>query len=182
MLLRLNLPPSRMPLASLLLGMATGEAIQHSTLLTCDLRWPNDVLINGRKVAGILTHLVEGCIIGGVGINVNHGSLPTDLRTPATSLRIESGGRVCAREPIIEALLHSVASFCHILNTVGAPAILDSFTASSSYAFDRRVRVDETGTVGVTVGLDENGFLLVQPDSGSIERVSTGGVRPVDEP
>jgi BirA family biotin operon repressor/biotin-[acetyl-CoA-carboxylase] ligase len=174
----LSLPPVRLPLASLLLGLATGEAIQHSTLLICDLRWPNDVLINGRKVAGILTHLIDGCIVGGVGINVNHVSLPGDLRTPATSLRIESGGTVYPREPIIEALLHSVASFCHVLETVGARAVLDSFTAASSYAVNRRVRVEESGTVGTTIGLDQNGFLLVRPDSGNIERVATGGVRP----
>src|SRR5581483_5541737 len=82
--LRLDLSPANLPIASLLLGLATAEAIQNATQLACDLRWPNDVLIRYRKTAGILTHLVENAIVAGIGINVNHTALPPGLRTPAT--------------------------------------------------------------------------------------------------
>lgn len=176
--LRLPLSPANLPIASLVLGLATAEAIQEATQLACDLRWPNDVLVNERKVAGILTHLVESAIVAGIGINVNHTSLPKDLRTPATSLRIESGGRVQSRELLVAALLESVDTFCSMLMTQGAQSILRAFGSASSYVNHRRIVVEENGTRGVTAGLDENGFLLVRSDTGRVERVSTGGVRP----
>ncbi len=97
----LPLPAASLPIASLLLGLATAEAIQKSTQLACDLRWPNDVLVNERKVAGILTQLVESCIVAGIGINVNQTSFPTDLRTPATSFRIAERWTAQSREEVI---------------------------------------------------------------------------------
>jgi BirA family transcriptional regulator, biotin operon repressor / biotin---[acetyl-CoA-carboxylase] ligase len=177
-LLRLPLSPPNLPVASLVLGLATAEAIQKSTQLACDLRWPNDVLINERKTAGILTHLIDPYIVAGIGINVNHTSLPNDLRTPATSLRIESGGRIQSREDLIVNLLESVDGFCSMLVTQGPGSILRAFSSSSSYAIHRRVVIEESGVKGVTEGLDENGFLLVRSDTGNLERIAAGGVRP----
>jgi BirA family transcriptional regulator, biotin operon repressor / biotin---[acetyl-CoA-carboxylase] ligase len=176
-LLRLALSPGNLPIATLLLGLATAEAIQKATSVACDLRWPNDVLINGRKVAGILAQLVDSCIIAGIGINVNHTTLPDGLRTPATSIRLESGGRVQSRENILVQLLESLDSFCGLLAAEGPKAILRAFTAASSYALNRRVILEETGQKGTTAGLDENGFLLVHFDSGRTGRIAAGGVR-----
>jgi BirA family biotin operon repressor/biotin-[acetyl-CoA-carboxylase] ligase len=177
-LLRLKLKPGNLPIASLLLGLATAEAIQKSTQLVCDLRWPNDVLIAERKVAGILTHLTEGCIVAGIGINVNQLSFPEGLRTPATSLRIESGGREQSRESIIIHLLEEIDAFCAMLETAGPESVLRAFASASSYALHRRVVIEETGEKGTTAGLDTNGFLLVNLDRGKLERVASGGVRP----
>jgi BirA family biotin operon repressor/biotin-[acetyl-CoA-carboxylase] ligase len=176
-LLRLSLAPSSLPIASLLLGLATAEAIQQSTHLACDLRWPNDVLINERKAAGILTQLVDDCVIAGIGINVNQTCFPADLRTPATSLRIESG-HVQSREDILVRLLAALDNFCSTLSASGPESILRAFTAASSYALHRRIVVEESGQTGVTAGLDRNGFLMVQLDSGRLEKLASGGVRP----
>ncbi len=177
-LLRLALPPTGFPIASLVLGLSTAEAIEKSTSLACDLRWPNDVLINEQKVAGILTHLVDGCIIAGIGINVNQSSFPANLRTPATSLRLSSNGQLLSREKIAVALLDSIDFFCSMLVSEGAGSILRAFTSASSYALNRRIVLEENGAKGVTAGLDENGFLLVRFDSGRLERLAAGGVRP----
>ena len=177
-LLRLALSPGNLPIASLVLGLATAEAIQKSTQLACDLRWPNDVLIGERKTAGILTHLVDSCIIAGVGINVNQTSLPRNLRTPATSLRIESGGRIQCRENLIVNLLDGLDTFCSMLCKQGPASILRAFSSASSYAVHRRVILEDSGAKGITAGLDENGFLLVRSENGQVERVATGGVRP----
>ena len=177
-LLRLSLPPASFPVASLMLGLAAAEAIEKATSLACDLRWPNDVLINERKVAGILTHLVDNCIVAGIGINVNQTSFPPDLRTPATSLRMASDGRQQSREDVAVALLESVDFFSSMLDSQGSVSILRAFTSASSYALNRRIVIEENGTKGVTAGLDENGFLLVQSDAGRLERIATGGVRP----
>ncbi|HEX4749586.1 MAG TPA: biotin--[acetyl-CoA-carboxylase] ligase [Bryobacteraceae bacterium] len=178
MLLRLNLRPGSLPLASLVLGLAAAEAIQKATEFVCDLRWPNDVLIHEKKVAGILTHLTEGCIIAGIGINVNQTEFPSDLRTPATSLRIESKGCERNRETLIINLLESIDTFRAMLETCGPEAILRAFTSASSYVLHRRVVIEESGERGITAGLDQNGFLLVNLDRGKLERVAAGGVRP----
>ena len=178
-ILRLSLLPSSVPVAALLLGLATAEAIQKSTNLVCDLRWPNDVLINGHKVGGILAQMVDACVIAGIGINVNQTEFPNDLRTPATSLRIESGGEPQPRERVIIRLLEAIDSFVDLLKAQGPAAILRAFTSSSSYAANRRVLVEETGQRGTTAGLDDSGFLLLRLDSGVTQRIATGGVRAV---
>jgi BirA family transcriptional regulator, biotin operon repressor / biotin---[acetyl-CoA-carboxylase] ligase len=177
-ILRLLVAPSTLPIVNLLLGLATAEAIERSTHVACDLRWPNDVLIKERKVAGILAQLVDSCVVAGIGINVNQESFPSGLRTPATSLRLESGGKIQSRDEIVVNLIESVNAFCSMLRNKGAEWIVRAFTSASSYALDRRVLIEEDGKTGVTVGLDENGFLLVRLDTGRIERIATGGVRP----
>ncbi|MBV8807870.1 MAG: biotin--[acetyl-CoA-carboxylase] ligase [Acidobacteriaceae bacterium] len=177
-LLQVALSPARLPLASLLLGLATAEAIEHTAGLECDIRWPNDILIHQRKVAGVLPHLVDGCVVAGIGINVNQTSMPEGLRTPPTSLRIESGGKIQQREPLVIKLLECIDTFCSMLVGNGPGSILDAFTRASSYVMGRRVTVDETGKRGTTGGLDENGFLLLKLDDGRIEKISSGSIRP----
>ena len=178
--LRLKVPPASVPVASLLVGLATADAIQKTTNLLCDLRWPNDVLIRERKVAGILTHLIGECVIAGIGINVNQLGFPNDLRTPATSLRMESNGRPQSREQTIVELLQSVDILCERLDREGVAEILRAFSAASSYARNRRVIVEESGAQGTTSGLDENGFLLIRFDDGQTQRLAAGGVRPAN--
>jgi BirA family biotin operon repressor/biotin-[acetyl-CoA-carboxylase] ligase len=178
-LLRLPLPADQLPIATLLLGLATADAIQRSTDLACDLRWPNDVLINERKVAGILAQLSGDYVIAGIGINVNQTAMPEGLRTPATSLLIESGRKPQSREDLLINLLQSLDEFASVLEAKGTPGIIAAFTAASSYAVDRRVLIEESDQTGMTAGLDANGFLLVRLDSGATERIAAGGVRAV---
>jgi BirA family transcriptional regulator, biotin operon repressor / biotin---[acetyl-CoA-carboxylase] ligase len=176
-LLRLAVPSNCSPIVTLLLGLAAAAAIEKTTDLACDLRWPNDVLIDGKKTAGILAQLVDDCIIAGIGINVNQSELPEGLRTPATSLRIASGGRTQSREAILLALLDSIDSFGEMLLHAGPEAVIRAFSAASSYALDRRVVLEETGQHGTTAGVDASGFLLVRFDNGKMERIAAGGVR-----
>lgn len=178
-LLRLAVPPAIFPVASLVLALATAEAIHTSTQMVCDLRWPNDVLIGDKKVAGILTYLVDGVIVAGIGINVNNTSFDPDLRTPPTSLKIAHGGRSVVREDLLLNLLDSVDSFCALFESAGPASILRAFTNASSYVLNRRVVIEESGATGLTAGLDESGFLLVRSDAGTTERIAAGGIRPV---
>ena len=193
-LLRLPLPPANLPVASLLVGLATAEAIEKSTQLACDLRWPNDVLINERKVAGVLPQLVGECVIAGIGINVNNQQFPPGLRTPATSLVLESangapdsatvlrefrkdGGHPQSREKILVHLLEALDTFSDLLIRSGTDAILRAFGAASTYVANRRIIVEENGLRGTTAGLDSHGFLLVRSPDGQTQRISSGGVR-----
>ena len=154
------------------------KAALYETYWSPDGRFLIAPLIDERKVAGILTHLVETYIVAGIGINVNQSVLPANLRTPASSLRMESNGCVQSREEIVVNLLESLDVFCSMLTTEGTPSILRLFSSASSYAINRRVIVEESGTRGITAGLDENGFLLLHSDAGTIERIATGGIRP----
>jgi BirA family transcriptional regulator, biotin operon repressor / biotin---[acetyl-CoA-carboxylase] ligase len=179
-LLRLSIAPSAVPLVTLALGLATAEAIQCATGLACDLRWPNDVLVNERKVAGILAQLHEDCVVAGIGINVNQASLPDNLRTPATSLRAAANGRMFSRERLLVDLLEALEDFCAMLVEKGPDSILNAFSAASSYVTHRRVIFEGNHGFhkGVTMGLDSNGFLRVLDEAGVTQTVYTGGVRP----
>lgn len=177
-LLRLPIPPAQFPIVSLMLGLATADAIQKNTDIACDLRWPNDVLINERKVAGILPHLVEQCIVAGIGINVNNTRFEEGLRTQPTSLRLARRGKSISREHLLVQLLTSIDEFRTLLRDAGSQGILEAFTRASSYVLNRRVVIEDNGARGVTAGLDENGFLLVRSDGGRVNRIAAGGVRP----
>jgi len=162
------------PVLTLALGLATAEAIARATGIACDLRWPNDVMIGDRKVAGILVQLVEGDAIAGIGINVNHRAFPAELSAEATSLALV-GGRLYAREEIVCALLDAAdAHLAHDTETV-----LNLFTNASTFAAGRRVRVDQPGGAveGVTAGLNPDGFLIVRRDDGTDTLIYAGGVR-----
>jgi BirA family transcriptional regulator, biotin operon repressor / biotin---[acetyl-CoA-carboxylase] ligase len=93
--LRPALPTARLPELSLVAGAAVAEAIEGATGLSPKVRFPNDVLIGGRKVAGILAEAREDRVVLGIGINVNVGTdeLPQEVDTPATSLQVETGSR-----------------------------------------------------------------------------------------
>lgn len=179
-LLKLPLDAEALPLVMLALGLATQEAIPHVTGLAADLRWPNDVLLGGRKCAGILAHLEGGVVIAGIGINVSHAQFPPEIADLATSLRLE-GAATVSREDLLVALIRAVEDCCRILTKEGAAAILTMFNRASSYAQGRRVRVEQEGALleGVTCGLDPSGFLRLREENGKETTILAGGVRPV---
>jgi BirA family biotin operon repressor/biotin-[acetyl-CoA-carboxylase] ligase len=78
-----------MPVLTLALGLAAQSAILEAAGLMCDIRWPNDLLLGGKKVAGILVQAADGVGICGIGINVGHTEFPAGLEGVATSLRLE---------------------------------------------------------------------------------------------
>jgi len=181
--LRLPVAVRRQPVLMLALGLAVRQAIIEETSLTPDLRWPNDVLIQGKKCAGILSQVEGEAIIAGIGINVSHREFPPDISNLATSLRL-GGAENLSREGLLVSLARAVDEFCGILTENGIEAVLDMFTRASSYATGRRVRVEEGSSVieGVTCGLDRSGFLTVRQDNGRIATILAGGVRPAIEP
>jgi BirA family transcriptional regulator, biotin operon repressor / biotin---[acetyl-CoA-carboxylase] ligase len=84
--LRPHLEPAALPIVTMALGLAVADTVQMFAGLACDLRWPNDVLANGRKLAGILTQMHDGAVLAGIGLNVNQADFPEELRDIATSL------------------------------------------------------------------------------------------------
>jgi len=168
-------PRQAAPVLTLALGLAAKEAIERTASIGCDLRWPNDVLIGERKVAGVLVQLQEDKVIAGIGINVNHARFPAHLAPIATSLRLVTGIQY-SRELLLANLLDAVDTYCEMLESEGKEAILRLFAQASSYVTGRRVLVDEVA--GVTDGLDPSGFLWIRTDNGRRLLVRAGNVRP----
>jgi BirA family biotin operon repressor/biotin-[acetyl-CoA-carboxylase] ligase len=177
--LRYPFPADALPVVTLALGLATSEAILKAAGLDTDLRWPNDVLIQSKKCAGILTQLEGSAIIAGIGINMNHPAFPDELREIATSLRIASG-HTHSRERLLVDLVSSVTSFCSLLEKEGREPILTMFSRASSFVQGRRVYVDQGDSIlqGTTAGLNDSGFLLLRGDDGKQNVIIAGGVRP----
>ncbi|HKE26838.1 MAG TPA: biotin--[acetyl-CoA-carboxylase] ligase [Bryobacteraceae bacterium] len=161
-----------LPVLTLALGLAAQEAIARATGIACDLRWPNDLMLDGQKVAGILVQLGNDAAVAGIGINVNHAALPAELK--ATSLRLHAG-KEFARQEILIALLRAIPGFI----AEDTETILRLFTHASSYVAGRRVVVRQPDGVieGVTAGLDSAGFLIVRRDDGTDTLILAGGVR-----
>ncbi len=179
--LRPDLRPDSLPVLTLALGLAAADAIAETSGLKCDLRWPNDVMLEGRKVAGILVQLLDSVAIAGIGINVNHVAFPTEIAAEATSLRIVSN-RLYSREQLLVTLMEAVERNCGVLAGVdGRQKILMMFSRRSSYARNKRVTVEQghSRVEGTTAGLDPSGFLILRKDDGTEDLVLAGGVRPV---
>jgi BirA family biotin operon repressor/biotin-[acetyl-CoA-carboxylase] ligase len=178
-ILRPELGPENLPVVTLALGLAAAEAISETTGIACDLRWPNDVLVNDRKCAGILTQLFEGALLAGIGMNVNHTSFPEEIAGIATSLRLATD-REHSRETLLDALARAVASQMDLLVRSARSELLRAFEQASSYVHGRRVIVDtpDAELRGITDGLNDQGFLWLQQDDGRRILIIAGGVRP----
>lgn len=177
--LRLPLAPDSLPMATMAVGLALGEAISQVSGVAVDLRWPNDILIGEKKVCGILVQQHPHSLACGVGVNVNQSSFPDDIASIATSLRIATGKEI-SREDLFLQALSAMDRHLEILVNQGKEAILRLFTAASSYVSGRRVVVDQASDQlrGTTAGLDANGFLILRRDDGSRTLILAGGVRP----
>jgi BirA family transcriptional regulator, biotin operon repressor / biotin---[acetyl-CoA-carboxylase] ligase len=166
------------PTLTLALGLAAQEAVREATGIECDIRWPNDLMLDGKKIAGILVQASLGKAVAGIGFNVGHTDFPPDLRDLATSLALRTSalGLPCPeREGIVLSLIPAVRRFARL----DGASVLRLFTAASSYVSGRKVTVSEGGRVieGVTAGLDASGFLRVRKDDGTDTLILAGGVR-----
>jgi BirA family biotin operon repressor/biotin-[acetyl-CoA-carboxylase] ligase len=182
--LRPALPPSETLVLSLAAGLAVHAAVQQvDANATPDLKWPNDLLIDGKKFCGILTEMNAEptrvrYIVVGIGINVNQATFPAELQPIATSLRMATGSE-WSRVELCAALLKSLdREYRDLLEKPGAhESILRRFEDRSSMVRGRQVLVEENGGVeGVTEGLDPRGFLQVRT-AGGLRVVLSGTVR-----
>ena len=177
-ILRLQLVPSDMPALTMALGLAVQAAVNDCAGVAADLRWPNDVMLNERKLSGIM---VQGgpddALISGIGVNVNQRTFPDELLPIATSLAIETG-RDFAKDEILNRVVAESLRYTSLLVTARREEIFRRFERASSWVRGREVTVDLDNRVirGRTAGLDANGFLLVATEQGT-ETVIAGGVR-----
>jgi BirA family biotin operon repressor/biotin-[acetyl-CoA-carboxylase] ligase len=183
--LRPPLPPSDVLVMSLAAGLAVRAAIEQvDSRVAPDLKWPNDVLIAGKKVCGILTEMNAEVtrvrhVVVGIGINVNHTSFPKELEEEAISLRMATGTE-WSRVELAAALLKSLDREYRLLieETDARPSILRRFAECSSWAHGKQIFVEENSSriEGTTEGLDERGFLQVRTAHG-LQTILSGTVR-----
>jgi BirA family biotin operon repressor/biotin-[acetyl-CoA-carboxylase] ligase len=159
-------PPAerRMPELSLVGGMAVADAVERALGLAAQIKWPNDVMVNRRKVAGVLAEARVGAVILGIGINVNQmrDQLPADGRIPSGSLRTTDGVER-ERAPILARLLERVEGRYDAWCDAGLDALYD-FLGARDFLRGRRVTVD--GATGEAVGIDRRGRLEIETSSG----------------
>ncbi len=171
------------PLITLMAAVAVHDSLVESCRLDTDIKWPNDILANERKLCGILAEVVEtetgrACVLG-IGINLNDDAFPQQLREVATSIKAETG-----RAPDIEQLLQSIVSatlrrYEILQQSGGADEMLREWAARSTYAEGKRVRValvDDEIMCGTTRGLESDGALRVETDAGEIKTIRAGDV------
>jgi BirA family biotin operon repressor/biotin-[acetyl-CoA-carboxylase] ligase len=166
-----------LPLITLAAGVAVRDGIAASTGLAAQLKWPNDLIVGKRKLAGILA---EGVSIGspnqaviiGVGVNAQPAAFPPDVAERATSIEGELG-KPFDRGELLAAILLALSNSLATLDRKPGD-ILQAWREASPNANGTRVEWD--GKQGVTAGIDEAGALLVKTNAG-IERIIAGELR-----
>jgi BirA family transcriptional regulator, biotin operon repressor / biotin---[acetyl-CoA-carboxylase] ligase len=182
-LLRPPIAPAQAPLLTLAAGLAARDAAAEELDSVPDIRWPNDLLIKGKKFCGILTEMhaepdrVQFAVVG-IGMNVNQSKMPPAFADIATSLRMETG-KTHSRIEILVRLLRHLDRYYNEFLEKGPSPILRRFSEVSSYFQGKHVRITTSGGTftGVTSGLEPSGVLRVVRDDGrGLEPVISGDV------
>lgn len=178
-----QLTPQQAPQMTLVAAVAIVRAIEEVTGLVPQIKWPNDLLLNGKKVSGILTELqadpdLVKAIILGIGINVNQevAEFPAELASIATSLKIEKGESV-NRAKLIAAVLKYLERYVDLYVESGfAPIKLLWESYSNTIGKQvRAVMVQET-VEGMAIGITDEGMLELQLADGSIRGIYSGDI------
>jgi BirA family biotin operon repressor/biotin-[acetyl-CoA-carboxylase] ligase len=182
LILRPQLEMSLWPLITLMAALAVADALRKACNLRTDIKWPNDICVNGRKLCGILVETIEtesdAAAIVGIGINLKADSLPAELLTAATSVE-EVSGRAPDRELVLQELARAITErYDFLYSPQGPEHTIREWCANSSYAFDRRVGVTllHDKFEGTTRGLESDGALRVETNDGKIRIVRAGDV------
>lgn len=169
---RPRLAPAQWPLLSLMTAVAVARALSRVAGVEAHLKWPNDILVGGRKVAGILleSRLVRRpVVVIGIGINLAQERFPRDLQAHATSVR-QASGRLVEPDRLLGAVLDEVDVWRQRLEGEGFASIRAAWKTLST-TLGTRVRVDEVS--GRAVDLDEDGALVI--DDGLVRHRAMAG-------
>jgi BirA family biotin operon repressor/biotin-[acetyl-CoA-carboxylase] ligase len=172
----LHPPPERhLPELSLVAALAAAEAVEGATGLAAQLKWPNDVMLNRRKVAGILAELADGAVVVGIGINVNQTrkELPLDAPTPPGSLRSLTG-RSYDRAQLLGSLLFRLE---RIYDGWRHGGLADLYGEIGARDFLRGRRVFVDGEQAVALQILRDGRLEIETDAGEVRAVESGEIR-----
>lgn len=182
-ILKPKIQPRSLPQLTLLAGLATTLAVNDFTKKKARLKWPNDILLNGKKCCGILseTHPArtgETGVIVGIGVNANHSltDFPAELQPTATSLRIETGNAIDRLSLICAILGYLDEQYDAFLNN-GEQALLEKWLENSDM-IGKKITVTQgkSATDGTALGLDSHGRLLMCSEKGETLTFESGEV------
>jgi len=176
-LLRPTLELSQASALTLAVGLALRDAIAPLLTEAAQIKWPNDLYVNEKKLAGILVESqLQGerlqAVVVGVGLNVLTRDFPAEIAARATSLAVLGATRV-EREPLLQEILNALALRLDAYQQTGVAGILDELNAADALR-GRRVQVDTQAGLGR--GLDEQGRLLLEDDAGVTHAITAGTV------
>jgi BirA family biotin operon repressor/biotin-[acetyl-CoA-carboxylase] ligase len=184
LILRPSIAPNEAPKITLMTAVVVAEALLAMIpSLSVRIKWPNDILVNGKKMAGILTEistemdLVEFIVIGlGVNVNMNIDRFPKEIRGQATSILISTGSHF-SRSAIVKAYLQYFEKYYGIFKKNGFETVMRRWRGLSDI-IGQKVMVDVMGEkhVGDVMNVDNNGILILKDDRGRIQRIFSGDV------
>ncbi len=179
LILRPKISPSASPVLTLLAAVSICEAVKKITGLDAQIKWPNDIFIHNKKIAGILTEMNAevdkvNFVVIGIGLNVNNDK--KSLIAQATSLK-EQTGQPINRVILLQELLRKIENNYSLLEDRGAQVIIDKWR-SFSLTLGRRVKIycQDKHIEGAAVDIDQDGALLIRKDSGLTQKVFSGDV------
>ena len=203
LLCRPEFTPDKAPMLTLVMGISVAEAVEEYTGLAAKIKWPNDIVVNGRKICGILTEMEMGLetkeiqyLVVGVGINVNNGftgmqqtgdwesargeAFPGELRDKATSLFLEMGRKEekILRAPLVQYVMEAFEKNYELfLQTLNLSGLRERY---NGYLVNRNAAVkvlDPRGEYeGIAREIDDAGDLLVETEDGQVKKVYSGEV------
>ena len=181
-ILRPPFPPQEAPKCTLMAAVATVEAIREASGLTCGIKWPNDILWQGRKLVGILTEMSAemdaiNFVVLGIGINVSlqKNDFPEELRNIGASISM-GAGREVSRVEVLQKLLERLEYWYEVVKKEGFEPVLKAWRRESiTLGQPVRVLAGEETYDGVAEELAEDGSLLVRTEN-DLRRVLAGDV------
>lgn len=182
-ILRPKIPPHQAPLITLMAAVATADAIRKYSGLLPLIKWPNDILLRDRKVAGLLNEIhsemdrIHFVILGiGVNLNMDEKMFSKEIRAVATSIKIEMGQTV-SRKAFLQSLLLELERWYSIFLEEGSAVVLKAWRDWACIK-GREVKVTSFGKtfVGIAIDVDSDGALILETGDGKQERVMAGDI------
>lgn len=182
LLLRPKFEPCHASMLTLVAAMAVEDAVRNLTGICAGIKWPNDIVVNGRKLCGILTEMSTDAdeiqyVIVGIGINVNMSEFPEEIRETATSLKIAAGREIDRSKLAAEVMLsweHYYEIFLETLDLSRMKADYNKFLVNTGR--EVRVLAPKKSYTGISQGINDVGELLVELPDGEIREVLSGEV------
>lgn len=178
LMLKPDLSPSSAPMLTLVAGLAVCEAIQGQTGLEAQIKWPNDIVVQKKKICGILTEMNGeidhlNYIVLGIGVNVNVEGFPKELEDIATSLKIASGKEV-SRVQLLQKILERLEHYYRIFERDGDLQNLIEGYKSHCITYNKEVKVlGPLETMeGIVVDITDQGELILETEEGTKKVVS----------
>ena len=171
-----------LPLLTLMSAVVVSDTLREMYKLKPDIKWANDIHIDGKKICGILAEAIETkkglAVVVGIGVNLKSSNFPPELLEIATSIEAETN-EISNLENLLENLTAKLSN-CYktLTGKDGAEKIRQEWTRRSSYAFGKKVRAvlaNET-IFGKTCGIEENGALRIKQTNGEIKIIQAGDV------